>query len=273
MIHTLNAPWFAYFSMEVALKNHIPTYSGGLGVLARDTLRSAADLGLAMVGVTLLHLKGYFFQRFDAEGRQHEEPVARPIDDLLQVVDGAYVVEVEGRTVTVRAEATGDVVDMVRRVLRTARLSLPASRSLGDGELCRRVQLDEGDEMQKAISRRAFVYTAKLLSEVAMPLEGAMAWYAEARERMVQHQIVGRGVQNLAVLGAMRKVPREAFVPRHPARRAYTDEPLPIGGGQTISQPYIVAIMTEGPAPSPRGSSAGDRHGIRLRDRRPWRDR
>jgi protein-L-isoaspartate(D-aspartate) O-methyltransferase len=143
------------------------------------------------------------------------------------------------------AEAAGDVVDMVRRVLRTARLSLPASRSLGDGELCRRVQLDEGDEMQKAISRRAFVYTAKLLSEVAMPLEGAMAWYAGARERMVQHQIVGRGVQNLAVLGAMRKVPREAFVPRHPARRAYTDEPLPIGGGQTISQPYIVAIMTE----------------------------
>jgi protein-L-isoaspartate(D-aspartate) O-methyltransferase len=143
------------------------------------------------------------------------------------------------------AEAAADVVGMVRRVLRTARLGLPASRSLGDDELCRRVQLDEGDEMQKAISRRAFVSAAKLLSEVAMPLEGAMAWYAEARERMVQHQIVGRGVQNRAVLGAMRKVPREAFVPRHLARRAYADEPLPIGGGQTISQPYIVAIMTE----------------------------
>jgi glucan phosphorylase len=55
----------AYFSMEVALDNHIPTYSGGLGVLAGDTLRSAADLGLPMVGVTLLYRKGYFFQRLD----------------------------------------------------------------------------------------------------------------------------------------------------------------------------------------------------------------
>jgi glycogen phosphorylase len=71
-------PWTAYFSMEVALalENHIPTYSGGLGVLAGDTLRSAADLGLAMVGVTLLHRKGYFFQRLDDDGRQHEDPVA-----------------------------------------------------------------------------------------------------------------------------------------------------------------------------------------------------
>jgi glycogen phosphorylase len=99
----LERPLVAYFSMEVALENHIPTYSGGLGVLAGDTLRSAADLGLAMVGVTLLHRKGYFFQRFDAEGCQHEEPVAWPIDDLLQVVDGACVAEVERRTVTVRA--------------------------------------------------------------------------------------------------------------------------------------------------------------------------
>jgi starch phosphorylase len=93
----------AYFSMEVALENHIPTYSGGLGVLAGDTLRSAADLGLPMVGVTLLHRKGYFFQRLDAEGHQHEEPVAWPVDDFLQPADGACVVEVEGRSVTVRA--------------------------------------------------------------------------------------------------------------------------------------------------------------------------
>jgi glucan phosphorylase len=93
----------AYFSMEVALENHIPNVQWWPGRLAGDTLRSAADLGLAMVGVTLLHRKGYFFQRFDAEGCQHEEPVAWPIDDLLQVVDGACVVEVERRTVTVRA--------------------------------------------------------------------------------------------------------------------------------------------------------------------------
>ncbi len=93
----------AYFSMEVALESQIPTYSGGLGVLAGDTLRSAADLGLPMVGVTLLHRKGYFFQRLDADGHQSEEPVAWPVDDLLEPADGACVVEVEGRSVAVRA--------------------------------------------------------------------------------------------------------------------------------------------------------------------------
>jgi starch phosphorylase len=56
----------AYFSMEIALESGIPTYSGGLGVLAGDTLRSAADLGTPMVGVTLLHRSGYFRQRLDA---------------------------------------------------------------------------------------------------------------------------------------------------------------------------------------------------------------
>ena len=76
-------PTIAYFSMEIALDSHIPTYSGGLGILAGDTLRSAADLRLPMVGVTLLHRKGYFFQRLDDEGRQSEEPVAWPIDDFL----------------------------------------------------------------------------------------------------------------------------------------------------------------------------------------------
>jgi protein-L-isoaspartate(D-aspartate) O-methyltransferase len=62
---------------------------------------------------------------------------------------------------------------------------------------------------------------------------------------MVDRQIMGRGVQDPAVLATMRRVRREAFVPRHLARRAYADQPLPIGGGQTISQPYIVATMTE----------------------------
>jgi starch phosphorylase len=60
----------AYFSMEVGLDSAIPTYSGGLGVLAGDTLRAAADLGLPMVGITLLHRRGYFRQRLDAAGNQ-----------------------------------------------------------------------------------------------------------------------------------------------------------------------------------------------------------
>lgn len=143
------------------------------------------------------------------------------------------------------AEAAADVVGMVRRILRTARNGPPASRSLGDQDLCQRVRLAEGDEGQKAIARRAFVHTAKLLSDVAARRDGAAAWCAEARERMAERQIIGRGVQDPAVLSAMRRVRREAFVPRHLARRAYADQPLPIGEGQTISQPYIVATMTE----------------------------
>jgi starch phosphorylase len=93
----------AYFSMEIALENQLPTYSGGLGVLAGDLLRSAADLGLPMVGVSLLHRKGYFFQRLDAEGRQSEEPAAWAVNGFLHSMDTSCEIEVEGRPVTVRA--------------------------------------------------------------------------------------------------------------------------------------------------------------------------
>ena len=61
--------------MEVGIGAQIPTYSGGLGVLAGDTIRAAADLKVPMVAVTLLHRKGYFYQRLDANGWQSEEPV------------------------------------------------------------------------------------------------------------------------------------------------------------------------------------------------------
>ncbi len=69
--------------------------------------------------------------------------------------------------------------------------------------------------------------------------------FARARETMVQTQIAARGVRDPMVLDAMRTVPREAFVPERLRRFAYEDEPLSIGEGQTISQPYIVAVMTE----------------------------
>jgi len=66
----------AYFSMEIALEPDIPTYSGGLGVLAGDTLRSAADLHVPLVGVTLAHRKGYFRQTLDHVGNQSESPMS-----------------------------------------------------------------------------------------------------------------------------------------------------------------------------------------------------
>ncbi|HPW19037.1 MAG TPA: protein-L-isoaspartate(D-aspartate) O-methyltransferase [Candidatus Aminicenantes bacterium] len=69
--------------------------------------------------------------------------------------------------------------------------------------------------------------------------------FAEERRLMVETQIRARGVRDERVLGVMGKVPRHLFVPESLRRSAYADEPLPIGEGQTISQPYIVAYMTE----------------------------
>ncbi|MCA9284579.1 MAG: glycogen/starch/alpha-glucan phosphorylase, partial [Phycisphaerales bacterium] len=63
----------AYLSMEIGLDSAVPTYAGGLGVLAGDTIRAAADLGIAMYGVTLVHRDGYFFQRLMPDGWQMEE--------------------------------------------------------------------------------------------------------------------------------------------------------------------------------------------------------
>jgi len=99
----MQPPLVAYFSMEIGLEAGMPTYSGGLGVLAGDTIRSAADLEVPMVAVSLLHRRGHFFQRVDARGRQIEEPVAWPINDFVKLIDEQATVAIEGRTVHVRA--------------------------------------------------------------------------------------------------------------------------------------------------------------------------
>ncbi len=78
--------------------------------------------------------------------------------------------------------------------------------------------------------------------------------WRDRREAMVDLQIAARGVDNPAVLAAMRKIPRHLFVPEAVRAMAYEDHPLPIGEGQTISQPYIVAFMT-----AALGVEAGDR--------------
>jgi glycogen phosphorylase len=93
----------AYFSMEIALADTIPTYSGGLGVLAGDTVRSAADGQLPMVAVTLVHRKGYFRQRLDALGNQTEEDQPWSPQDLLTELPARVAVSIERRTVTLRA--------------------------------------------------------------------------------------------------------------------------------------------------------------------------
>src|SRR3989339_831920 len=93
----------AYFSMEIGIDERISTYSGGLGVLAGDTIRSAADLRVPMVAVTLLYRKGYFRQRLEADGWQQEEIASWDVEALLEEEPARTQVLVEGRIVHLRA--------------------------------------------------------------------------------------------------------------------------------------------------------------------------
>jgi starch phosphorylase len=92
----------AYFSMEIAINQGMPTYSGGLGVLAGDTLRSAADLGVPLVAFSLVHRKGYFQQHLDLKGVQSEEVQQWNPADFCTEEPARVTVSVEDRIVTVR---------------------------------------------------------------------------------------------------------------------------------------------------------------------------
>ena len=93
----------AYFSMEILLSSQIPTYSGGLGVLAGDTIKSAADLKLPMLAVSLLHHKGYVNQQLDSQGHQHEKDTSWDVDTALEELTPRVTVTIEGRNVILRA--------------------------------------------------------------------------------------------------------------------------------------------------------------------------
>jgi starch phosphorylase len=92
----------AYFSMEIGLESSLPTYSGGLGMLAGDTIRSAADMGIPVVAVTLLYRKGYFTQGIDAGGWQQEKPVEWRPEKFLEELPERVNVTVDGRSVQLR---------------------------------------------------------------------------------------------------------------------------------------------------------------------------
>jgi starch phosphorylase len=98
-----NRPRIAYFSMEIALESAIPTYSGGLGVLAGDTVHTAADMDLPLVAVTLVSRQGYFRQGLDAEGNQHEQPDPWEPAEHAKLLRAMVAVPIEGRDVWVRA--------------------------------------------------------------------------------------------------------------------------------------------------------------------------
>src|ERR1044071_5342225 len=89
----------AYLSMDVAVHPKIPTYSGGLGILAGDMLRSAADLGISIVGISLLHRKGYFQQRLDSFGNQIETHSEWSPETYLELLPERVTITIEGRDV------------------------------------------------------------------------------------------------------------------------------------------------------------------------------
>ncbi|MDP3703401.1 MAG: alpha-glucan family phosphorylase [Candidatus Omnitrophota bacterium] len=93
----------AYFSMEAGLDPAIPTYSGGLGVLAGDTLRSAADLRVPLVGISLLHRKGYFRQHLDPSGQQTESAVEWRPEQHFEALPPIVTVTIENRPVQIHA--------------------------------------------------------------------------------------------------------------------------------------------------------------------------
>src|SRR5512139_880057 len=99
----IHQPRVAYFSMEIALRNEIPTYAGGLGVLAGDTIRSAADLELPLVAVSLVSRAGYFRQEIDAQGRQIEHAAEWEPRDWAKPLDAKTAVTIEGRPVWIGA--------------------------------------------------------------------------------------------------------------------------------------------------------------------------
>lgn len=94
---------FAYFSMEFGIDPAMPTYSGGLGILASDTMRAAADLGVSGVGITLLHRRGYFRQHLDAYGNQSESEVEWRPEEFLELLPQRVIIVVENRQVQVQA--------------------------------------------------------------------------------------------------------------------------------------------------------------------------
>ncbi|MBI5888346.1 MAG: alpha-glucan family phosphorylase [Deltaproteobacteria bacterium] len=96
-------PKIAYFSMEIGFRSDIPTYSGGLGVLAGDTIKSASDLNLPMVAVTLIHRKGFFKQTLDSSGWQTEHPEEWEPSRHMTLLKHKVAVRIEGREVVIQA--------------------------------------------------------------------------------------------------------------------------------------------------------------------------
>ena len=181
----------AYFSMEIAIEPEMNTYSGGLGILAGDTLRAAADLGIPLVAVTLAHRRGYFRQLLSPEGVQTETEQPWPVTEYTEEEAPRVIVEIEGRPVHVRAlchairGVTGHVVPVY--LLDTdLQENSPADRALTD-------RLYGGDSDYRLRQEAVLgIGGARIL--LALGLEPAVYHMNEGHAALLTVALVGRSL-------------------------------------------------------------------------------
>lgn len=180
----------AYVSMEIAVASDVATYSGGLGVLAGDVIRAAADAGFPMAGVTLLYHEGYFRQHLDATGHQHEEPQSWRPEDTMERLAATATVTISGRAVTVGAW-----------------------RYLVQGVDGHRVPVyfldtdrDENDDASRALTRRLYGGDARYrLEQEALLGLGTVAILAALGEHCIETYHLNEGHAALLALGLLER--------------------------------------------------------------------
>ncbi|MDQ3955667.1 MAG: alpha-glucan family phosphorylase [Actinomycetota bacterium] len=168
----------AYFSPEFGLESYLPTYSGGLGVLAGDHLKAASDAGVPLVGVGLLYKQGYFTQEVDAQGRQHE---SYPSVDLVELPLSR--VETEGRPLSVNLDLAGTPCAVAVWRVRVGRVDL----------LLLDTDLAENAAGQKAVTDRLYSGDSehRLSQEIVLGIGGIRALRAAGYEPTVFHSNEG----------------------------------------------------------------------------------
>jgi glycogen phosphorylase len=180
----------AYFSMEVAVDDGLPTYSGGLGVLAGDYLRAAADAAAPMAAVTLIYHGGFFTQHLDGRGRQSERPVRWSPDEVLERLGPRVEVTIEGRTVLVgawRRTITGEGGAEVPLYLLDTRLA-------------------ENDERDQAVTDRLYGgdLSDRLRQEVVLGLGGPAMLRALGHDEIAKYHM-NEGHSSLLTLALLRE--------------------------------------------------------------------
>ncbi|MEQ8349444.1 MAG: alpha-glucan family phosphorylase [Sneathiellaceae bacterium] len=188
----------AYFSMEIGMRAEIPTYSGGLGVLAGDTARSCADLDLPMVFVTLASRAGYFRQRIDGEGRQVEEPDWWDPAAWCRPLDVRIAVPVADRQVWVRPWLYRLAADPGRA---------PGNGPAGAGVpvLLLDTDLDLNDEADRQITQQLYGGDAeyRLKQEIVLGLGGLQVLHALGFDLHTYH--LNEGHAALLTLGLLNR--------------------------------------------------------------------